>query len=212
MLLIAAVDYNTLPPVAELMQGVLLNVGEKREAWLRMKEQSARASIAGVLLLQSLLRRAGFPLDAELRREASGRPCLSVEGVDLSISHSHRYSVCALDTNSSAGHSVGVDVEDLGTRSTTANDRIAARWFGEEERLLYEQEPTETCFLSIWTGKEALSKRTGEGLSSLSRCNTCAPPQGFLLRRLSLNGSVIAVCHSSTAHVAEPILLTHCDL
>ena len=212
MLLIAAVDHNALPSVAELMQGVLLQVGDKREAWLRMKEPAAKASVAGVLLLQALLRRAELPLEGELKREPLGRPYLTMKGVDLSISHSNRYTVCALDTNTPALHAVGIDVEDLGGRRPTANERIVARWFGEEERRRYEQEPTEFCFLSAWTGKEALSKLTGKGLSSLLQCNTCAPPSGFTLRSFTLEGSVAAVCHRSGVQTEEPLLLTLRDL
>lgn len=206
MLLVAAIDLACLPSREELLSRVLLDVGEKRTAWLRQREESAQASIAGVLLLQSLLLSRGGSKEDRLRYDANGKPYLERSRFPISLSHSPAYAVCALEPRS-GDTSIGVDVEDLLHRDPAVMKRITDRWFTKDERSDLQVNPTEERFLRIWTGKEAMAKQDGRGLAVLSDCNTACLPRGMCLTRFSVPRGVISLYHSTEQEPPSKVTL-----
>ena len=160
-----------LPPREELLRRVLFDVSaEKRDEWCRASEKRAVESLSGILLLQRSLELTGFSgAGAELRYEPTGRPFLQDCEVDFSISHAEGVTAVALMRETEGR--VGVDVERLQGRSQSSMQRIAERWFTDGERELWREQPDEMRFLQIWTGKEALSKQRGCGLSGVTSCD-----------------------------------------
>ena len=206
MLLVAAIDHTRLPSREDLLQRVLLDVGEKRDTWMRQRESVARASIVGVLLLQSLLTSQGCSMEDRLRYDENGKPYLERSRLPVSLSHSSTYAVCALDTEA-GGVSIGVDVEEFSARDCGSMERIADRWFTEDERSDLQVAPTEDRFLRIWTGKEAMAKQDGRGLAVLGGCETVNLPEGMRLTRLSIPRGVVSLYHSSDLCPRDGVIL-----
>ena len=92
----------------------------------------------------------------QVLRTAKGKPY--VPGVHLSVSHGGNYFVCIISDKP-----VGIDVQE---RRKVAANKIAARYFSDDEKRFVEKEG-EVGFFKLWTRKEAYSKLTGEGLAEL---------------------------------------------
>ncbi len=130
-------------------------------------------SLIGYGLLRELL---GEDFDPEqLRRDANGRPYPEGLPIDFSISHTEGLVVCALEKDVEEPR-IGVDAEAERGRTTEEMEKIAARWFTEKERKQFLKNPTEDCFLKIWTAKEAMVKFSGAGLGQLRKTDTTAKP------------------------------------
>lgn len=125
------------------------------------------------------------PEQTALRRRPSGQ--LTAEGCCLSLSHSGDLVVCAVGELP-----LGVDAE----RIRPAPLALAQRCFTDAERALLAAaapEERDRCFWRIWTGKEALVKRSGQGLTALRRADTCALPPPVRLSWQEREGYLIAL-------------------
>ena len=180
-----------------LMKQIHLDVGEKCESWLRMPKEKAMESMAGILLLQYALTEMGMDCaEVPLGREGVGRPFLKNENLDFNISHADGLAVCAVELGEGERPPrVGIDVERIIGRPMERLARDAARWFTEEERAMFSDAPTEETFLKIWTGKEAMAKQTGAGLSEVRSCNTLRLPSECCLAQYAYENAVITLCH-----------------
>lgn len=200
MIAIYALRTEGLPSPAELLCRLRLDVGEKFAAWKRMPERQAKESITGMLLLQAAMRRHGIRPDGrKIKSDFNGRPFLAEEpNVDFNISHTDGLAVCAWEqvTAGDGNPRVGVDAECRNVRSSDAMRRIASRWFTPKEQEAFAQELSETCFLRIWTGKEAIVKWTGEGLSASRTADTLTVPpvSGAQLHTYMLPRAVVSLC------------------
>ena len=200
MICIFAVKTDDLPSVKKLEKQVMIDVGdEKREAWNRQPDCCAKESVVGILLLQYAMEQAGCsPVGASLAYEAKGRPYLKGVELDFSISHSDSVVVCAVEQNSDeTAPRIGVDVETVRNRSEDSMERNAERWFTESERKMFFADKQEMQFLRIWTGKEALCKRSGEGLSEVSKWDVTDLPQELRITTYHIQNGVISLCHGS---------------
>ncbi len=198
MIRIYAAETKDLPSLKTLKKQVVIDVGEeKRAVWDRQPCHRAKESIAGILLLQYAMEKMGCSPDGvTLAYEAKGRPYLKGIELDFSISHSGGVAVCAVEQ--SLGGTIpriGVDVETVRNRSADSMERNAARWFTESERKMFFADKQEMQFLRIWTGKEALCKRSGEGLSEVSQWDATALSQELRITIYSLQNGVISLCH-----------------
>ncbi len=216
MITLYALRADALPSRGELLRALRLDVSGKRAAWERMPEGQAAQSIAGILLLQAAMLEHGMnPADRRIASDSRGRPCLTgAPDVDFNITHTGGLVVCAWE-QAAGGPRVGVDAECMGTRSPGAMQRIAARWFTPGEREAFAQEPTEVCFLRIWTGKEAIVKWTGEGLAASRAADTLADPPlpDARLRAYVLPRAVVTLCHrAGSLPPHAPRFLTPADL
>jgi 4'-phosphopantetheinyl transferase len=88
--------------------------------------------------------------------------------VEISISHTARYALCAISDGEAP---IGLDAEDMvGRLNKDRRLAMAERWFSADERA--EAVKSEEAFYRIWTRKEAYVKRLGTGLRDLSALDT----------------------------------------
>lgn len=97
--------------------------------------------------------------------ENNGRPYFTERDVDFSIAHTGGAAFCAI--TSEAGARIGLDAERLAMGRVPSTREMAVRWLTSAELRAWESDPTDVCFLRIWTRKEAMIKRDGEGLRGL---------------------------------------------
>ena len=131
---------------------------------LAMKNERRRAeSAAGLLALKRAL---GDIEPGKIVRDERGRPSFAEAlGVDFNISHSGSLSVAAVID--SPFWRVGVDIERVDEKKGNAYERIAERYFSDEEKLHFLNSPTPLEFFKIWTAKEARAKLFGHGLAEI---------------------------------------------
>lgn len=126
------------------------------------RTDSRVASLAGIWLA------AQGGMEGALRYDGNGKP--HVNGVEISISHTARYALCAI---SDGEVPIGLDAEDIVGRLKEDRRRaMAERWFSADERA--EAVKSEEAFYRIWTRKEAYVKRMGTGLRDLSTLDTAS--------------------------------------
>ncbi|MFZ2237848.1 MAG: 4'-phosphopantetheinyl transferase superfamily protein [Dokdonella sp.] len=96
-------------------------------------------------------------------RGEHGKPYApDLDGIEFNLSHSGRHALIAIARD----QAIGIDIEAQGRRRSI-ND-IAERFFAPaESRALraLPEEARDAAFLRLWTGKEAVLKALGEGLS-----------------------------------------------
>ena len=125
-------------------------------------ERRRQESLAGLVALQKAV---GNATECEIQRDERGRPhFVRVVGIDFSISHSGSLSVAAVSEDH---HRVGVDLELIRADRAFLNERIAERYFTEQEKKLLADSRSADDFYRIWTEKEAVAKLFGIGLSEL---------------------------------------------
>ena len=182
-------------------------------------EHTARASLAGILLLQF----AG--VEKDFFYDHNGRPGSHNSHIDFNITHTDKLVLCAVETDEAdtkidenppdtpyypekSVHEdyqkrlfpnrcrIGLDAENLGRLSSVRICPIADRWFSQNEREFFLAKPNDLTFLRIWTRKEALAKWTGEGLSGVRRADTVSAPSMYGVRfcEYRIDDTVIALC------------------
>ncbi len=131
------------------------------EIMSRKSEQSRRESFFAMLILSSLLNKAGA--DSRrliLRRSLNGKPYFADHSLHFSLTHSNGYAAAALSDTSP----VGLDLECAEIEHEKAK-KLAMRWFGKDEADAF------FCgregFERIWTKKEAFAKMQDIPLSEL---------------------------------------------
>jgi 4'-phosphopantetheinyl transferase len=133
----------------------------------RLDDPRRRYVIARAALRRLLGGYLGMPPAAiEIVSEKNGKPRLADSHVamqlDFNVSHSGDLALIAVAT----GCSVGIDVERM--REIGHGDRIAQRFFHPLESEALLATPAEVrgaAFLRCWTGKEAVLKALGTGIS-----------------------------------------------
>ena len=88
---------------------------------------------------------------------ARGKPYFPGEDLYFSISHTRRHAFCALSRRE-----IGIDAEELDRR---VDLRLAEKILSPGERAQFDAAPDKRrALLTFWVLKEALVKKTGEGL------------------------------------------------
>lgn len=143
----------------EIAQAFPLSAGYVRAAAGKTNKTSAEQSVSGIYALLLLLERAGEdPGEIALARKAGGKPYIVGSRLHFSVAHSSSLAVCALSDSP-----VGIDTELVrGMRDAVS---LSERFFTRAEAgsVAAAQDPSRE-FLRIWTRKEALIKRLGEGV------------------------------------------------
>ena len=187
--------------MAELWTLTLDEISAEEEVrWLTEMDAAARARFAEIrhplrrrqrlagdhLARMAVAQLTGRPLEqVELLHLPSGKPW--AEGCCFSVSHSESFVVCA-----AGPRPVGVDAERL----RPFDRKIPNRFFSSAEQAALAAVPAaeqERCFWRIWTGKEALVKLEGTGLSAFRHADTCAVKDGISLSWTEEKGGLIAV-------------------
>lgn len=135
----------------------------KREAAVAEKFQSASARAAFVAGRSGLRRAASLytnvpPADLRIVPGGNGKPFFENAGIHFNLSHSGSAVVAAF-----ADFPVGMDIESRGRCRDFVG--IARRFFHPEEADKIAGSGDEGQFLRFWTGKEAMLKLSGEGIS-----------------------------------------------
>jgi len=139
------------------LDGSLLSRDEVRRAAKFLSAGARAAFLAG----RSGVRRAAS-LYSEIpagelvwEADANGKPFFANAGIHFNLSHTSSAVVAAF-----AGSAVGIDIESRGRQRDFVG--IARRFFHPAEAAAVKDEEH---FLRLWTGKEAMLKLSGEGIS-----------------------------------------------
>ena len=128
---------------------------ERINSYLRI-EDKARCLVAGLLLRQV----CGVIDDDQLVYGQHGKPQLKDSDLYFNLSHSGDYVVLA-----TADREIGIDIEKVCPRISTACHKIEAQVFTKEEQIWLQQQDNDNAFYRLWTAKESVMKLIGEGLS-----------------------------------------------
>ena len=118
--------------------------------------QDRQAKMLGYHLLREGLRGYGYALKSDVSVDHFGRPYVD-HGVDLNVSHSDGYVICAL---TSQGR-IGIDIEKIKPIDFTdfKNCMSSAEW-----KKIKESKNMYASFYDFWTIKESTLKADGRGL------------------------------------------------
>ena len=165
-----------------------------------LEGSAARISLGGLYLLSQ------SGVEGILRYTDMGRPFLEGKKIDFSISHTRDAVFCAVDPH---GNGVGLDAEDLSRLSLNRLDAMAQRWFGEAEKACFAKDQSLQSFLSLWTRKEALVKRTGEGVRQMPTVDTCAScsENKAAFWTYWIGNTCVTLCTDERARVASEITM-----
>lgn len=185
-----------LPPAFLSQSGVPpLDRGEIHVWLVEAPADAQTRTLSGIsqLALGKLLAGYADRRDAPtILRGEHGKPYApDLGGIEFNLSHSGRHALIAIARD----QPVGVDLEMQGRKRSV--DDIAQRYFCAAESRALSALPAElraAAFLRLWTGKEAVLKALGEGLSfGLDRVEF----------ELDAAGHVVAL-----RHVASPLAET----
>ena len=155
--------------------------------------KKAFPALNGKELTDALIRQCLGSDDAVITRNERGKPFVCLSGKDgddrvfISVSHSEdTFAVIEADRN------VGLDIQY--PRSVKA-DRIAARFFTEEEAAFAAADEGNSGFYKLWTRKEAYCKYTGLGLEQIMKREDVLEREDVSFRDLRLDdGCFCAIC------------------
>ena len=126
------------------------------------REEDARASLFGKLLLQKMIEHFGFTASLEdLEYTKYERPYIHIsdhELFDFNISHSGHYVVCAASTDMR----LGIDIEK---KSPIDSVDFISQFTSAEWQQIKSSSDSTSEFYRFWTRKEALAKADGRGLN-----------------------------------------------
>lgn len=169
---------------------------ERQEAANRLKHELKRKQCVGAGFLLHLLKER-FSIEEEPIVLPGGKPVFREErGVHFNISHSGGFAALAFGKTP-----LGLDIECV----KRADCKVAKRFFQKEE-YAYLAGKTESeqadVFCELWTGKEAVIKATGAGLSvpldSFSVLGEIVELEGkrygLYRQRIAEGGQILMVC------------------
>ena len=152
----------------------------------------AQREDAYALLTYAVCHRWGLTALPKLDRTPLGKPVFPAHpDLHFNLSHSGRFALCALDEQP-----VGVDIECIRPHHPKLAQRICSP---KELVWLENQNNTLSALCQLWTGKEALAKYRGTGLSTPLR-DLCPPlppadeQDGLLFHRITTADYALCVC------------------
>lgn len=163
-------------------------------------------SIAGLLALDKALKNIekkprSFEIERKEGRPSFREPC----ELDFNISHSASLACCVLSEGA-----VGIDIERI-SRNAEKNEKIAARFFTENEKALLDaaEGDKDELFYKIWTRKEAMAKRSYGGLASSLSVDTSKEKElifsSFILR-LGGERYIMTVCTDKKTSISKMLV------
>ena len=167
---------------------------ERREKALAYAHPSGRLlSLGAGLVCAQALRDFGAQ-DLRLACGAHGKPYLvSYPDIHFSIAHSGHIALCAVSDSP-----IGADVE----KPRPYPARVAARCLQSEELAFAEQaDDPARAFARLWTRKESVLKRSGEGLSRSMAEFSVWPdaPDSLFFDETEKEGHLLCVCRSGAS-------------
>lgn len=124
----------------------------------RQREDKMRGLAAGLLLEYGLRQQGLSQKNVHFISTQNGKPGLLEEpGLHFNLTHSENYAAATF-----AAEEVGIDLEHFREQG----EKIAARFFAEEEQTFLKEHMDASSFTRIWTRKESYVKATGEGIKT----------------------------------------------
>ena len=122
-----------------------------------INQSSKNHSLLGRVLLSYILYKNGKDNKLAFAYGSDDKPYLKDGRAFFNISHSGDYVICSLSESE-----IGCDVQTVGKY----NPRIAERFFtSDEKNFLKKSENQPEDFTRLWTLKESVLKKTGEGIT-----------------------------------------------
>ena len=122
-----------------------------------INQSSKNHSLLGRVLLSYILYKNGKDNNLSFTYGSNEKPYLKDGRAFFNISHSGDYVICSLSESE-----IGCDVQTVGKY----NPRIAERFFTSYEKdFLQKSENQSEDFTRLWTLKESVLKKTGEGIT-----------------------------------------------
>jgi 4'-phosphopantetheinyl transferase len=159
-----------------------------------INQSSKKHSLLGRVLLSYILYKNGKDNRLTFSYGVNEKPYLKDGRAFFNISHSGSYVICSVSENE-----IGCDVQTV----EKYNPRIATRFFTENEKLFLEKSENQSeDFTRLWTLKESVLKKTGEGITGglASFCFADSLTQnsfikfGYHFRVNKLIGAYISIC------------------
>lgn len=161
---------------------------------------SKNESLLGRVLLSYVLCMNGKGKETDFAYGSNGKPYLKDGRAFFNISHSGDYVVCSVSKSE-----IGCDVQTIGKY----NPRIAERFFTVNEKLFLENSENQSDdFTRLWTLKESVLKKTGEGITggldsfcfadSLTQNRFIKFGYNFFVQELT--GAYVSVCSDAAEH------------
>lgn len=146
------------------------------------------------------------PEHVPIRIGERGKPYLENASVSFNVSHSGNWILIAI----AEGREIGVDIEQINPKRPL--ERLADRFYHEEEKAELKARPSTKTFFEIWTRKEAYLKLEGGGidreLSSFSVWQST--PSGIYLSTIEAPAgycAAIALRGTAAPTISRPSLL-----
>lgn len=180
-------------PGNEMLEELLSVDERKRATRFRFEEDRVRFIVGRAAARWILASYCSVSPDRiQFRRGSHGKPALLTPSasVEFNVSHSGEYVMVAVTSDTECG----VDIECARPRAEEIS--IAANYFSGQEMEWLSR--TEAGFLRLWTGKEAIVKALGGGLS--------VPLCDFDITRV-LEGSTSSITISTRGHVPRTVWL-----
>lgn len=153
----------------------------------------AKTAVAGEMLAREMIAEKLdiSPEEIKFRISSKGKPYVENHNIFFNISHSHNMVVCGV-----SDREIGVDIEKIRPTDLKLAKRISTEkeleyiFDGNEPDYNSDNELYIERFFEIWTGKEAIFKYTGSGITDFKTVDTLtdsrlSPPMkkdGFIIR------------------------------
>ena len=163
--------------------------------------------LSGSALTDALICRCLGREDIIVRRTDEGKPYVRTPEEDcrgpyISVSHSNGTFALAV-----SGGEVGVDIQYA---RDIKRQRIAARYFTEEEAESVAADDTGDRFFELWTRKEAYSKYTGEGLAHVVKKESADRSEDVVFIDFRLeDGCFCSICTGAEEGESDEIQISY---
>ena len=151
-------------------------------------EKDRRLSLGAGIVLETVL--WDFEVtDLRIRIEENGKPVLESGEIFFSVSHSGTMAVCA-----ASRAPIGADAEEI---RPVQRDSVMRFLHEEEQEMIRNAEDPDLAFFRIWTRRESLGKRSGEGIARSLRKESLVsfhPADAIFFHEFFVNHHLITVC------------------
>lgn len=163
----------------EKLKNALQNLSPSRKAHilrLRRPEDTVR-SLAAESMVQALLRQHFGIRNAQIHRDAAGKPYLTGCDLHISIAHCGEKAACVVSRTP-----VGIDIERIRPIKRKLISYVCVEEEAQYVLGAYREELCEDAdvlrrFFEIWTAKEAYFKKQGTGITNLKSVNVLHMPR-----------------------------------
>ncbi len=181
-------DLTSLPLMRSRYGTLLSEYRKERMGCFRDEKAASPGELAEYCLIEAMLRiDPGTELPLRIRTAKLGKPMFIDNRMEFSLSHAGSFAGATV-----SDCPVGMDIE----RKRQIRESLARRICSEREwNELWRRDPSEDTFLRLFSAKESISKRSGEGIRCLSSIDIGEYP---VMQKI-LPGYVLSVCSESTA-------------